>query len=179
MPATAIAALRAAGLKLPASAFEQGVVAADWPARFQRLATGTLLAHVPAGGELWLDGGHNADGGRIVAGALADLEERVSRPLVLVVGMLSTKDTEAFLRNFTGLARALVAVPVGGEKGLAPDALAAVARKIGIAAQSAAGIEEALDLVRALDLAPAPRVLITGSLYLAGDVLAANGTLPG
>jgi dihydrofolate synthase/folylpolyglutamate synthase len=176
---TAIAALRAAGLKLPAGAFEQGVVAADWPARFQRLAAGNLLAQVPAGSELWLDGGHNADGGRIVAGALADLEERVSRPLVLVVGMLSTKDSEGFLRNFTGLARALVAVPVGGEKGLSPDALAAVARRIGIAAQSAAGIEEALELVRALDLAPPPRVLITGSLYLAGDVLAANGTPPG
>jgi len=176
---TAIAALRAAGLKLPASAFEQGVVAADWPARMQRLAAGNLVARAPAGSELWLDGAHNADGGRIVAGALADLEERVSRPLVLVVGMLSTKDTEGFLRNFAGLARALVAVPVGGEKGLAPDALAATARRIGIAAQSADGIEAALDMVRALELAPPPRVLITGSLYLAGDVLAANGTPPG
>ncbi|HLH87751.1 MAG TPA: folylpolyglutamate synthase/dihydrofolate synthase family protein [Xanthobacteraceae bacterium] len=176
---TAIAALRAAGLKLPASAFEQGVVSADWPARMQRLAAGNLLSRIPTGSELWLDGGHNADGGRIVAGALADLEERVSRPLVLVVGMLSTKDTEGFLRNFTGLARALIAVPMGGEKGLAPAALAATAQKIGIAAQSAGGIEEALDMVRALELTPPPRVLITGSLYLAGDVLAANGTPPG
>ena len=175
----AIAALRAAGLKLPADAFEQGVVAADWPARMQRLAAGNLLSRMPAGSELWLDGGHNADGGRIVAAALADLEERVSRPLVLVVGMLSTKDTAGFLRNFTGLARALIAVPMGGEKGLAPAALAATAQKIGIAAQSAGGIEEALDMVRALELTPPPRVLITGSLYLAGDVLAANGTLPG
>ncbi|HEY2136708.1 MAG TPA: folylpolyglutamate synthase/dihydrofolate synthase family protein, partial [Xanthobacteraceae bacterium] len=85
---TAIAALRAAELKLPAQAFEQGVVATEWPARMQRLASGTLPARVPAGSELWLDGGHNADGGRIIAGALADLEERVSRPLVLIVGML-------------------------------------------------------------------------------------------
>src|SRR3984957_6477053 len=176
---TAIAALRAAGLKLPASAFEQGVIAADWPARMQRLASGNLLSRVPAGSELWLDGGHNADGGRIVAAALADLEERVSRPLVLVVGMLSTKDTEGFLRNFAGLARALIAVPMGGEKGLAPDALAATAQRIGIAAQSADGIEAALDMVGALALEPPPRVLITGSLYLAGDVLAANGMLPG
>jgi dihydrofolate synthase/folylpolyglutamate synthase len=176
---TAIAALRAADLGLPPHAFEQGIVAADWPARMQRLATGHLLARVPAGSELWLDGGHNPDGGRIIAGALADLEERVSRPLVLVVGMLSTKDTEGFLHNFTGLARALVAVPVGGEKGLAPEALAAAAQRIGIAAQSAGSIEEALDMVRALALTPPPRVLITGSLYLAGDVLAANGTVPG
>jgi len=176
---TAIAALRATDLKLPPRAFEEGIVAADWPARMQRLASGDLLARAPAGSELWLDGGHNADGGRIVAGALADLEDRVSRPLVLVVGMLSTKDTEGFLRNFTGLARALVAVPVGGEKGLAPDAIAAVAQRIGIAAQTAGGIEEALDMVGALELSPPPRVLITGSLYLAGDALAANGTPPG
>jgi dihydrofolate synthase/folylpolyglutamate synthase len=175
---TAIATLRAADLQLPPRAFEEGIVAADWPARMQRLATGSLLARVPAGSELWLDGGHNADGGRIVAGALADLEERVSRPLVLVVGMLSTKDIEGFLRNFTGLARALVAVPIGGEKGLSPDAIAAVAQRTGIAAKSAGSIEEALDMVRALDLSPSPRVLITGSLYLAGDVLAANGTPP-
>ena len=175
----AIAALRAAGLKLPPDAFEQGVVAADWPARMQRLASGNLPPCTPAGSELWLDGGHNADGGRIIAAALADLEERVSRPLVLVVGMLATKDAEGFLRNFAGLARALIAVPIGQDKGLAPDALVAVARRIGIAAQSAAGIEAALAMACALRLAPPPRVVITGSLYLAGEVLAANGTVPG
>ena len=138
-----------------------------------------LAAKTPAGSELWLDGGHNADGGRIVAGALADLEERVSRPLVLIVGMLSTKDAEGFLRNFAGLARALIAVPIGQEKGLAPDALAAIARGVGLTARSAPGIEEALALVCAMELAPPPRVLVTGSLYLAGEVLAANGTMPG
>jgi len=176
---TAIAALRAAKLGLPARAFEQGVVGADWPARMQRLSAGGLPPRAGAGSEVWLDGGHNADGGRIIAGALADLEERVSRPLVLIVGMLSTKDAEGFLRNFAGLARALIAVPIGQEKTIAPEALAATARRVGITAQSAPSIEEALDMVRALELEPAPRVLITGSLYLAGAVLAANGTPPG
>jgi len=175
---TAIATLRAAGLGLPVRAFEAGVVGADWPARMQRLANGMLTAQTPPGSELWLDGGHNAEGGRIIAGALADLEERVSRPLVLIVGMLSTKDHAGFLRNFAGLARAMIAIPVGQEKGLSPDALAASARSFGIAAQSAADIEDALAAVGDLDLAPAPRILITGSLYLAGDVLAANGTPP-
>jgi dihydrofolate synthase/folylpolyglutamate synthase len=70
---TAIAALRAAGLALPARAFEQGIVRADWPARMQRLTSGKLLALAPAGSEVWLDGGHNADGGRTIAAALADL----------------------------------------------------------------------------------------------------------
>ena len=71
-----------------------------------------LTELVPAGSELWLDGGHNPDGGRAIAAALADLEERVSRPLVLIVGMLASKDCAGFLSNFTGLARRLIAVPV-------------------------------------------------------------------
>jgi len=175
---TAIAALRAGGVKLPVRAFEQGVVAADWPARMQRLSTGALPPLAPAGSEVWLDGGHNAEGGRIIAGALADLEERVPRPLVLVVGMLSTKDLDGFLRNFAGLARALVAVPIHQDKGLPPEDIAAAARKIGIAAATATGIADALAAIGRLDLAP-PRILITGSLYLAGEVLTANGTLPG
>jgi dihydrofolate synthase / folylpolyglutamate synthase len=174
----AIAALRVADLKLPTRAFEQGIVKAEWPARMQRLTVGRLSALVPAGAELWLDGGHNVDGGRTIAGALADLEERVSRPLVLIVGMLSTKDADGFLRNFTGLARRLVAVPIHQEKGMAADVLANVARNIGLPADSRDSIEAAFALIGELALSPSPRILITGSLYLAGEVLSANGTPP-
>ena len=109
----AIAALRAIkAFKLPAAAFESGIAKAEWPARMQRLSQGSLAALAPPGSELWLDGGHNTDGGRAIANALADLEERVSRSLVLVVGMLATKDCAGFLQNFTGLARRVVAVPI-------------------------------------------------------------------
>jgi dihydrofolate synthase/folylpolyglutamate synthase len=176
----AIAALRAASaLKLPPSAFEAGIAKADWPARMQRLSQGALAAFVPAGSELWLDGGHNADGGRAVANALADLEERVSRPLVLVVGMLSTKDCEGFLQNFAGLARRVVAVPIPRqEKSLAADAVAAAARAVGIPAESGDDIAAALAAIAGLGLDPPPRILITGSLYLAGEVLALNGPPP-
>ena len=175
---TAIATLRVADLKLSARAFEQGIVKADWPARMQRIAAGALVALVPPGGELWLDGGHNVDGGRTIAGALADLEERVSRPLVLVVGMLSTKDAEGFLRNFAGLVRRMIAVPIHQDKGMRADALAEIARKIGIPADHTDGIEAALGLIGELGVSPPPRILITGSLYLAGEVLSANGTPP-
>jgi dihydrofolate synthase/folylpolyglutamate synthase len=175
---TAIAALRASGLALPGRAFEQGLVKADWPARMQRLAAGRLAALVPDGAELWLDGGHNADGGRAVSAAVADLEERVSRPLVLIVGMLSTKDPSAFLRNFAGLALRVVGVPLAQEKTQPAEAIAAAARAIGIPADACPTVEDALAFVGAFDLAPPPRILITGSLYLAGEVLALNGTLP-
>jgi dihydrofolate synthase / folylpolyglutamate synthase len=176
----AIAALRAVGaLKLPSAAFEAGIARADWPARMQRLSQGRLATLVPSGGELWLDGGHNADGGRAIANALADLEERVSRPLVLVVGMLSTKDCESFLQNFAGLAHRVVAVPIPHQdKSFSADTIASVARTVGIPAQSSADVEAALAAIRGFELDPAPRILITGSLYLAGAVLAENGTPP-
>jgi dihydrofolate synthase/folylpolyglutamate synthase len=176
----AIAALRAIGrLEIPPAAFEIGIAKADWPARMQRLSHGRLALLAPSGSELWLDGGHNADGARAIANALADLEERVSRPLVLVIGMLATKDCLSFLRNFTGLARCVVAVPIPRQQNSAPpDAIAAAARAVAIPAQSSPDLETALALIAHLDLAPPPRILVTGSLYLAGEVLEANGTPP-
>jgi dihydrofolate synthase / folylpolyglutamate synthase len=174
----AIAALRVSGLKLAATAFEAGMGRVDWPARMQRLSQGRLAALLPPEAELWLDGGHNADGGRAIAAALADLEERVSRPLVLIVGMLSTKDSAGFLKNFSGLARRVIAVPIHQDKAVPTAALADIARDVGIPAFARDGLESALEAARKLDLEPAPRILITGSLYLAGEVLAANGTPP-
>ena len=105
----AIATLRVSGLGLRMQDFEAGIVKADWPARMQRLTQGPLKALTPPESELWLDGGHNADGGRAIAAALGDIEERVPRPLVLIVGMLTTKDNAGFLRNFAGIARRVIA----------------------------------------------------------------------
>jgi dihydrofolate synthase/folylpolyglutamate synthase len=176
----AIATLRAIeSLKVAPAAFERGMSAADWPARMQRLSQGKLAAILPPGSELWLDGGHNPDGGRAIADALADLEERVPRPVVMVVGMLATKDCPAFLKNFTGLARRIIGVAIPHhDKSLTADAIAENARAVGISAQSADGIEAALAAVSAMALSSPPRVLIAGSLYLAGEVLALNGALP-
>jgi len=176
----AIAALRAIKrFTIPPAAYDVGMVKADWPARLHRLGQGRLVDLAPAGSELWLDGGHNPDGARAIAAALADLEERVSRPLVLIVGMLASKDCEGFLRNFAGLARRMIAVPVPGvEKGLNPTAVADTARAIGLSATSRDSLREALDAARKLDLDPPPRILITGSLYLAGEVLRENGMPP-
>jgi dihydrofolate synthase/folylpolyglutamate synthase len=152
---------------------------AEWPARMQRLSQGNLAALAPTGGELWLDGGHNPHGAYAIANALADLEERVSRPLILVVGMLATKDCTSFLKAFSGLARRVVAVPIRDqEKSLAADVIADTARTLGIPAHSSGDLPTAVASIRSLDFSPAPRVLITGSLYLAGEALSANGTPP-
>jgi len=86
---------------------------------------------------------------------------------------------EGFLGNFTGLARRLIAVPVPGvDKAVTAPALADIARKLDLSATSRDTLDEAFDAVRKLDLDPPPRILITGSLYLAGEVLRENGTLP-
>jgi len=176
----AIAALRTINqFTIPPAAYDAGMVKADWPARLHRLGHGALVDLAPAGSELWLDGGHNPDGARAIAAALADLEERVSRPLVLIVGMLASKDCAGFLSNFAGLARRMIAVPVlGAEKGLSAEVVAKTARDIGISATSRDNLSEALEAVRKLDLDPPPRILITGSLYLAGEVLRENGPVP-
>jgi dihydrofolate synthase/folylpolyglutamate synthase len=177
----AIATLRALKDKLPIApaAFEQGIARAEWPARFQRLSQGKLADLLPPGSELWLDGGHNPDGGRAVAAALADLEERVPRPLVLIVGMLQTKDCSGFLRNFAGLAKRVIAIPVPGQaNGMSAQALAESAHAVGLDTTSADTIADALHAAGQFALDPPPRILIAGSLYLAGEVLKENGTPP-
>ncbi|QIB33919.1 bifunctional folylpolyglutamate synthase/dihydrofolate synthase [Ancylobacter pratisalsi] len=175
----AVEALRVAGLKLAPDALEQGMKSAEWPARLQRLGPGPLSQHAPEGVDIWLDGGHNAAGGQAIAAALADIEDRVSRPLVLIVGMLGSKDSGTFLAPFAGLARELIAVPVPGDhKAQPPEEVAAAAAAHGIAASTAASVAAALDGLRDYPVGPPPRVLIAGSLYLAGAVLGENGSLP-
>ncbi len=177
---TAIAALRAAGYgRLKTSVVEAGILAADWPARLQRLSRGRLPALAPPGAELWLDGAHNPDGGRVIAAAMAELEEKSPAPLILIVGMLGTKDAGGFLAPFAGLARELVAVPIGSQLAARPALeVTALARAAGLTASAEASVEAALTALAKLEWERPPRILITGSLYLAGEVLAANGTLP-
>ncbi len=177
--ATAIAILRAIEPDLPGTAFEAGLVAAEWPARLQPLLRGRVPTIAPAGAELWLDGGHNAEGGRVLASAMAEIEERTTRPLILVCGMLTTKDPGSFLASFKGLAQELLAVPVGGDhSGRSAENVAAIASGIGIEAAACGSVQAALRFLAAREWPVPPRILITGSLYMAGEVLAFNGTLP-
>lgn len=176
----AIAALRATdAFRIEQSAFETGIARAEWPARMQRLTSGALLAVAPPDAEIWLDGGHNVDGGRVVAAAIGDLEERVSRPLVVIAGMMGNKDARGFLGNFAGLTRHIIAVPVPDQdKAMPVEALADAARSLGMRVETAPSVAAALSTIARLAYEIAPRILITGSLYLAGAVLEANGTPP-
>jgi dihydrofolate synthase/folylpolyglutamate synthase len=176
----AIATLRAVdSFRIDNAVFEAGVLGAEWQARMQRLTAGALVAQAPKGAEIWLDGGHNADGGRVAAAALGDLEERVPRPLVVIAGMIGNKDAVGFLANFAGLTRHIIAVPIPGRDDAMPtETLADAARQLGMRVEIAAGVNAALAKLAGLAYEVPPRILIAGSLYLAGHVLSLNGTPP-
>src|SRR6185437_15542767 len=156
----AIATLRAIeSFKIGMGAFEAGIVGAEWPARMQRLVSGTLVDQGPPGCEIWLDGGHNAEGGRVAAAALGDLEERVSRPLVVIVGMMANKDAGAFLANFAGLTRHVMAVRIPGrDQAMPPERLADAARRLGMRVEISESVGAALHALTALAYEVPPRI---------------------
>lgn len=177
--AAAIAVLRSIEPDLGPTVFEAGLTMAEWPARLQNLAKGRVPALAPVGAEVWLDGGHNEDAGRALAQAMAEFEDKSQRPLIIVCGTLASKDTGGFLRAFKGLAQEVVAVPVNADQYAKPAVeVAAAAYANGIPAAACDSVKAALLFLAAREWIYPPRILIAGSLYLAGEVLALNGTPP-
>jgi dihydrofolate synthase/folylpolyglutamate synthase len=168
----AVAALRALkDRRLDERHFALGLGRASWPARMQRLAEGELTRSLEPGSELWLDGGHNPAAGRAVAQAFAELEERCSKPLVLILGMLRTKDAAGYIRPFKGLAQKVFTIAIPGEpNSFGANELAQIVEGEGMAAMPSPSVAAAL--ARAQKAGAPLRILIAGSLYLAGSVLA-------
>lgn len=163
-------------LDLPEAAIAEGLKGARWPARMQRLTTGPYGEAAKGGeAELWLDGGHNPHAAQALAQTLSERQARVPRPLALIVGMLANKDAGGFFEALKGSDAAVFTVPFEGSCA-EPVALAAVARGHGLAATPTGSVREALDLALRLG---AGRLVICGSLYLAGEVMgAARETWP-
>ncbi len=179
--AAAIAAVKAAGFPIEARHAEIALVKAEWPGRLQKIDSGTLFDLAPEGAEIWLDGGHNPSAGTVIAEMLAEEEDHKPRPLYMICGMINTKDAGGYFRAFEGMVRHIYTVPVeNSDAGVPNDELAARAMAEGLSAEPVASVENALRLLRdsfGPDETP-PRILIGGSLYLAGEVLRANGTPP-
>lgn len=167
------AALHLEQLEIDVHAIERGLLDVRWPARMQQLNNGRLSRLLTPGSELWLDGGHNAAGGEAVAQTLAELDERAPKPVGLILGMMGQKDAAGFLQHFRGLVRRIVTVPIPGgpEAAHEPGELAAAAAAIGFNAQSAPDVATAIRDLEDAEQEPL-RILICGSLYLAGHVLA-------
>lgn len=155
---------------IPEEAFAQGLRAARWPGRLQPLTSGALAAPVlAAGGEVWVDGGHNAHAAQALVHALAELQRKRPAPVVLIVGMRARKDAAAFIAALAPSAQRVVAVPLS-EDHIAPEALALLARDAGAEAHTAPSLAAAMQNAAQ---SPAPRVLICGSLLLAAEALSA------
>jgi len=177
--ALAVAMLRhQTAVPVPESALRAGMGWAEWPARLQRLDAGPLTSVLAADAEIWLDGGHNPAAGRAIADAFRS-HALADRPFYIILGMLATKDAAGFLKPFAGRATAVYTVPIAGHESHDPAELVRVARETGLPGSASPGVAEALaEIARGSDRARPPVVLITGSLHLAGTVLAANGQSP-
>jgi len=165
------ALLTLADTRIDEAAMAAGIAATVWPARFQRLSAGPLaeLARA-AGADLWLDGGHNPHAGAAVARALGDLAARDGRPVALVSGLLGNKDATGFFRPFAPLKAEVYTVTFEGHAAAPAAQTAAAAELAGLRAHACDSLQDAL--TKALARTPTPHVLICGSLYLAGEVLA-------
>jgi dihydrofolate synthase/folylpolyglutamate synthase len=165
------------GFTILDEAIARGLLAVEWPARLQTLTKGPVVEALPPGWEAWLDGGHNESGGQALGVHTAGWrQERPDLPIRLVFGMLSTHDPVGFLKPLLPHIQDVTAVAVGGNhQALDAEALADAARRAGARiVRSAPSVEAAARAIVAADPAPG-RLLICGSLYLAGEVLAKNG----
>jgi dihydrofolate synthase / folylpolyglutamate synthase len=176
--ATAVACierLRAAQFRIDDAAVRKGLASVDWPARLQKLTRGPLVDALPPAAELWLDGGHNEDCGIVLARQAAEwAKEPAALPLYLIFGMLTTKDASGFLRPLGRYASTARAVPIEGHAAYTPQEACARAAEVGLDCLPANDVGAALEDLLATQPAPM-RILICGSLYLAGTVLARNG----
>ncbi|TCR90247.1 folylpolyglutamate synthase/dihydrofolate synthase family protein [Rhizobium sp. BK376] len=179
--AAAIRAVKAAGFTVTEAMMEKAMTSVEWPGRLQRLTEGNLMAYAPEGAEIWVDGGHNPGAGEVIAEAMAGFEERQSRPLFLIIGMINTKDPVGYFKAFAGLAEKVYCVPIRHSDAMIdPVILANAAYDAGLVAEPMSTVAEALEAIKqaVVPEKPAPRILMGGSLYLVGDVLADNGTPP-
>ena len=171
--ALAVAMLRhQSAIAVPPSALTAAMGWANWPARLQQLHGGPLFDMLPKGSELWVDGGHNPSAARLVAD-YARKHWHDGLPLVLLFASLASKDAAGTLRPFKGIAAEVLALPIDGHDCRPPQELAHLAESMGLPARARSGLADAMTALRK----PA-RVLVFGSLYLAGELLALNGPLP-
>ncbi|MBB3964459.1 bifunctional folylpolyglutamate synthase/dihydrofolate synthase [Rhizobium metallidurans] len=179
--AAAIRAVKAAGFTVTEAMMEKAMASVEWPGRLQKLSDGNLMVSAPSGAEIWVDGGHNPGAGEVIAEAMANFEEKQPRPLFLIIGMINTKDPIGYFNAFKGLAEKVYCVPIRGSDAMIdPVILANAAYDAGLVAEPMSTVGEALEAIRdtAFEREQPPRILIGGSLYLVGDVLADNGTPP-
>lgn len=173
--ALAIAAVRYFDLPVTDEQIARGLQNVTWPGRLMRLDTGKLFDRININQELWIDGGHNVGGAKVLAKALQTMSND-NKPLVLILGAYANKDMPGYLNHFESLSPMIITVPLlDVRQSWNPENLANMAKGLGLKAIAHSSIDDALDAATGIDNA---RILICGSLHLVGDVLAQNKTPP-
>ena len=169
-----MAALQLREARIDEAAIAAGIATAVWPARMQRLTRGPFGERAQAAGaDLWLDGGHNPHAALALARTVGDMAARDGRPTAIICGLLANKDADGFFAAFRTLRPRVLVIPFEADAASPPARLVAAAGRTGLKAEVAGNALEALEIVLAGD-GPPPHIVICGSLYLAGEVLAAS-----
>ena len=178
--AVAIAAIRAGEIEVSDQSIEKGMKSVVWPGRLERLPEGTITAAFGSNANILIDGGHNPAAGEVIASELLRHDPDASRKILLVCGMINTKEPAGYFNPFTRLDTEVIAIPVAmSDAGIAPEELADAARKTGLKASAAGSLEEGVQLAaRFAEEHPGLQIIFCGSLYMVGEVLGQNGTPP-
>lgn len=175
--AAAIEAVLHAGFRLSNADIANAMQTLSWPARMQRITRGALIDYLPKTMSVFLDGGHNPAGAQVISNELLHWKKKGVTSVVMIAGMINTKDATGYFEKFKGLVEKVYTVPVlSSDSGVPPEVLCEAARSAGLEVQAMKSVGETLRFIAATD--PTTTVLISGSLYLAGDFLKQNNTPP-
>lgn len=178
--ALAIATIRASGVEVSNKSIEAAMDTVRWPGRMERLQQGKITKKFQAGTDIWIDGGHNPNAGNAIAEALREQRRAADRPLIMICGMINTKDPIGYFEAFKPLGAKVITVPVAmSEAGIPASELAETAKSAGLEAISSASLNEGIDsAIEAVADHENCQVLFCGSLYMVGEVLEKNDTPP-
>jgi len=178
--AAAIAAIRAGGIEITDTAIASGLQNVSWPGRLEKLPEGDVTRTFSTGSDIWIDGGHNPAAGEAIAAELLTQNRNSNRKILLICGMINTKEPEGYFKPFKPLDAEVIAVPVAmSDAGIAPHDLAVSAQSAGLAATSADSLQDGITIAAQIaNEHPDAQIVFCGSLYMVGEVLGRNGTPP-
>jgi len=178
--ALAVAAVRKSGIEVSEEAFRDAMKNVVWPGRLEKLPEGILTQQIGQGANVWIDGGHNPNAGEAIAKELMRQLASDDQHLLMICGMINTKEPLGYFLPFAKLKAEVISVPVlMSDAGIPPLELAGSARKAGLKAEAVNSLDAAVEIARKrCEEDPALRILFCGSVYMLGEVLDRNGTPP-
>ncbi|MFK5979501.1 MAG: folylpolyglutamate synthase/dihydrofolate synthase family protein [Rhizobiaceae bacterium] len=177
--ATAIATIRATGVKTSNEQFETAMEKVSWPGRMSRLKTGTIVDKLGENWEIWVDGGHNPAAAQAISREIIRQNKQNEMPTIMICGMLNTKEPKGYFDAFNGLVKKIITVPIqSSDAGIDAAELAEIASQTGLKSMAVNSLSEALEILAKNKEKSRQRILVAGSLYLIGDVLLENETPP-